>query len=250
MRGEDLDPLDRVDAQVGVELHAGLEDLGGVAGLLRDHLHQRRVHRGGPAGGRHRGIGDDRRSGEELDDLPEGADGAEVLRADHRAGGQSVLERGEDLDPLDRVDAQVGVELHAGLEDLGGVAGLLRDHLHQRRVDGRCGRPVGRDRRRGRDRRGGRARDGPGRQGRLRRGRGRGRGGRAAGSAGTSNLGAGAGRGARAIGRGSGRAGDGARAGAEGHGRGRGSPAPAAGAGRGGSGRSAVARSWPSRYWR
>ena len=64
--------------------------------------------------------------------------------------GEPLLEGGEDLDPLDRVDAEVGVELHVRLEHLGRVARLLRHDLQQDRLrsrrsvgargDGRCGR--------------------------------------------------------------------------------------------------------------
>ena len=76
-----------------------------------------------------------RRGRRGMGDLSEGADGAEVLRADHRRLGQPLLDGRQDLDPLDRVDPQVGVELHAGLEDLGRVPRLLRDHLHQDRAE-------------------------------------------------------------------------------------------------------------------
>ena len=49
----------------------------------------------------------------------EGLEGAEVLGLDDGRVGEPLLERGEDLDALDRVDAEVGVELHVGLEHLG-----------------------------------------------------------------------------------------------------------------------------------
>ncbi len=60
------------------------------------------------------------------------------------ASGSRSCKRREDLDPLDRVDPQVGVELHRRLEHLGRIARLLRHHLHQHRVDGRGPRHDGR----------------------------------------------------------------------------------------------------------
>ena len=162
--GEDLDPLDRVDAEVGVELHGGLEDLGRIARLLRDHLDQGRdgIRSADASGSRPgwRGTFSKRNrhpgsAAEELGDLSEGADGAQVLRADHRgrSGSRSCRAR-EDLDPLDRVDPQIGVELHGRFEDLGRVSRLLRDDLHQDR-HGRPGpaKPRGDDRLRERGRR-------------------------------------------------------------------------------------------------
>ena len=77
--------------------------------------------------------------------------GAEVLGADDRRTGQALLEGGEDLDPLDGVDAQVGVHAHLQLQHLHRVAGLLADHRQQGLGDqvggcrGRCdGRGCGR----------------------------------------------------------------------------------------------------------
>ena len=137
---EDLDPLDRVDPQVGVELHARLEHLRRVSRLLRHHLQEHLLDPSGGQGqgrGAHRGLGRvrrrDRRSGrplaQELGDLPQGPERAQVLGLDHRRLGQPFLQGREDLDPLDRVDPQVGVELHVRLEHLRRVSRLLRHHL-------------------------------------------------------------------------------------------------------------------------
>ncbi len=41
--------------------------------------------------------------------------------------GHPLAHGGEDFDALDGVDAQVGVQRHAGFEHLGGVAGLFGD---------------------------------------------------------------------------------------------------------------------------
>ena len=146
-RGEDLDAFDRVDTEVGVEPHRGLEHLGGIAGLLR---HDRREHawflHGGsaapPAGGpgllrgNRRPRQPPRR--EEFDDLAERLEDAEVLGLDDGGVGELFLERGEDLDAFDRVDAEVGVEPHRGLEHLGGIPGLLRHDRREHRLD-TCG---------------------------------------------------------------------------------------------------------------
>src|SRR5205823_2626110 len=91
---------------------------------------------------------------QEGDDLAEVVEGAEVLRLDGRGGGQALLQGGEDLDALDGVDAQVGVQGHVQVQHLRGVTRLLRDHLQQHTGDGGvCVRGRGRrgcDRRRGR----------------------------------------------------------------------------------------------------
>ena len=68
---------------------------------------------------------------EEVDDLAESPQRAEVLGFDRRCLGQPVLQRREDLHPLDRVDPQVGVELHVQLEHLDRVSRLLRHDLQQ-----------------------------------------------------------------------------------------------------------------------
>ena len=59
--------------------------------------------------------------------------------------GKPVLQGREDLDPLDRVDAQVGVELHVEIEHFGRISGLLGDDLDQDAASasaGIAGRPV------------------------------------------------------------------------------------------------------------
>ena len=54
-----------------------------------------------------------------------------MLGADGGRARQALLQGAQDLDALDRVDPEVGVEAHAGLEHRRGVAGLLRDHFQQ-----------------------------------------------------------------------------------------------------------------------
>ena len=69
---------------------------------------------------------------EKFDDVLERSQSAQMFRLDGRSVGQSFLKQGEDLDALDRVDAQVGVELHVQLQQLGRVTGLGGNHVQQR----------------------------------------------------------------------------------------------------------------------
>ena len=68
---------------------------------------------------------------DELDDRPQACGTSRVARAGARAAGQPVLQGREDLDPLDRVDPQIGVELHVEIEHLGRISRLLGDDLDQ-----------------------------------------------------------------------------------------------------------------------
>ena len=77
---------------------------------------------------------------DELDDRPQGAERAELIGLDRGQPGEPVLQRGQDLDALDRVDSEIGVELHVEIEHPGRVAGLLGDDVDQdggRRIAGR-----------------------------------------------------------------------------------------------------------------
>ena len=61
-------------------------------------------------------------------DLAKRAERAEVLGADGGGAGEAFLDGGEDLDPLDGVDAEVGVEPHVEVEHFDRIAGLLADN--------------------------------------------------------------------------------------------------------------------------
>ena len=74
------------------------------------------------------------RTAEEVGDVAEGVEGAEVLGLHLRRVRQLLLQRRQDLHALDRVDAQVRVQAHAQVQHLRGVARLLRHHRQQRRV--------------------------------------------------------------------------------------------------------------------
>ena len=67
-------------------------------------------------------------AGEELGDVSEGVQRAEVFGLDLRRVGQPLLKRRQDFDALDRVDAEIGVQRHARLQHLHRIARLLRDH--------------------------------------------------------------------------------------------------------------------------
>ena len=56
-----------------------------------------------------------------------------MFRADDRCAGKSFLDGGENLDPLDGIDAEVGVQAHVQIEHLHRIAGLLADHRQQGR---------------------------------------------------------------------------------------------------------------------
>ena len=144
---QDLDALDRVDAQVGVQSHVQLQHLRRIARLLRDHLQQRGgnlfeiVWRGRlfrhfdhrlDRGGRRRGGA---AAGEEGGDVAEAEERTEVFGLDLRRLGQAFLQGRQDLDALDRVDAQVGVQSHVQLQHLRRIARLLRDHLQKNFLD-------------------------------------------------------------------------------------------------------------------
>ncbi|PRP91930.1 hypothetical protein ENSA5_52150 [Enhygromyxa salina] len=101
-----------------------------------------------------------------------------MARVDLRQPRDLLLNRRQDLDPLDRVDPELRLHVHRQLQHLLRVAGLVRDHRQHQRLEihprrGR-GRGLG-DRRRGccRDRSGLGRRDGRGRGDRLRYGHGR-----------------------------------------------------------------------------
>src|SRR5262249_59559903 len=68
-------------------------------------------------------------------DITEGVKGAELLGLDSGSVGEAVLECGEDLDALDRVDAEIGVQRHVELQHLRGISCLFRDHVEQHALD-------------------------------------------------------------------------------------------------------------------
>ena len=74
------------------------------------------------------------------DDLAEGAQAGHDGGVEFGQGRDALAHGGEDLDALDGIDAEVGVERHARFEHLAGIAGLLGDDGQhdgvQRRGDG------------------------------------------------------------------------------------------------------------------
>ena len=70
------------------------------------------------------------------DDLAEGAQAGHDGGVEFGQGRDAFAHGGEDLDALDGVDAEVGVERHARFEHLGGIAGLLGDDGQHDGVEG------------------------------------------------------------------------------------------------------------------
>ncbi len=144
---EDLDALDGVNAQVGVQGLVQLQHLRGIARLLRDNL-QQDGQDPFQRGCRGRGVAilesrlDERMGqlicslpGKEGRDVPEAVQRTQVLRLDGRSLGQAFLQGAEDLDPLDGVNAQVGVQGLVQLQHLLRIACLLRNNLAQHLSD-------------------------------------------------------------------------------------------------------------------
>ena len=146
--GQDLHALDRVDAQVGLEVEVGIEHVGRVARAVAHHTQHRRQQRLTRQHGSRRCL----RSGscrhlcgvgvvvDPGHDAAQRLDLGQLL--DHRVvHGRGVDARqadgvgqlAEDLDALDRVDAQVGLEVEVGIEHVGRVAGAVaHDPQHRR----------------------------------------------------------------------------------------------------------------------
>ena len=110
-------------------------DLGGLGCLSRDRRDRFRL-------GRRRF----RAPGQENGYIAQGAQRAQLLRTDGGGSGKPLLQRGEDLDPFDRVYAQIRVHSHVELQHIHRVAGLVADHGEEFRGDvdscrpRRCGR--------------------------------------------------------------------------------------------------------------
>ena len=126
---ENLDSLDRIDSEVGVEPHLGFEHFHGVSRLLGHNF----VKHASSTVAHARGLSSrcDRTRIQERDDVAESEKCTELLRGYGRSFGKGFLESGEDLDSLDRIDSEVGVEPHVGFEHLGGIPRLFRDNAQQ-----------------------------------------------------------------------------------------------------------------------
>ena len=72
---------------------------------------------------------------QELRDLAERVQRPQVLRFHRRRFGKLLLHRREDFHPLDRVDAQVGIESHVRFNHLRRIAGLVADDRQKHRQD-------------------------------------------------------------------------------------------------------------------
>ena len=109
--------------------------LAGRVGVLLGRARDRSLRRGGRRGHLRRpgpvGLGRGSGTSKEADDVGERPQAAHLIGLDDRSVGQPVLKSRENLDALDRVDAEVGVQLHLELEDVDRIPGLLRDDLEQ-----------------------------------------------------------------------------------------------------------------------
>ena len=148
--GEHFGLLDGVDAEVGFEVEVGLQQVGRVAGHLGDDRRHRAITsstaaaaarrrwRGAArlARGRRRGAARCRpRVAHPAGDM---AQRREVAQLQVRVAFELVVPAhgGEHLGLLDGVDAEVGFQVEIGVEQVGRVAGHLRDdrgHLRQDR---------------------------------------------------------------------------------------------------------------------
>ena len=143
---EDLDALDRVDAEVRLHVHLERERLDRVARELGDDLEQHGANVEGHRCGRRvavrravgvgavPGVARARRRDEGRDVLQR-PESAELLGVHRRGAGHPLREHREDLDALDRVDPQVGLHPHLERQRLLRIAGRLRDHGEEERDD-------------------------------------------------------------------------------------------------------------------
>ena len=150
---KDLDALDRVDAEVGFQLHREIEHLFWVTGFLGNDLEHdlgqvdarcrsSRWRCGSDrSGGRCRSWRTSERRAAELSDVIDDLlQGRELC---HRGGldlwqtRDALLHGAKDLDAFDRVDAEVGFQLHREVEHLFRVTCLLCNHRqhHRRQID-------------------------------------------------------------------------------------------------------------------
>src|SRR5207237_310714 len=70
-----------------------------------------------------------RSPGQEHCDLAQSLERAKLLRSDWQGFGDPLLDPGEDLDSLDRIDPEVRVQPHVEVEHLDGIPRLLGDHF-------------------------------------------------------------------------------------------------------------------------
>ena len=90
------------------------------------------MHRGRRLLGLCRGLRCTRRIGAQGGgDVAEGLDLGHFFSGDGAPAGQALFQGGQDFHPLDGIDAQVGLQVHAGVEHGFRVAGELGYHGHQ-----------------------------------------------------------------------------------------------------------------------
>ena len=147
-RADDLDALDRVDPQIGFKVGIQRQHVLRVAGAVGHQLKQGRCEavgrwRGGRCGcggrrGRWRCAGGSGRC-HAVQRRDNGAEAARLGKALHgfvdlrgHVGGQRLLQRADDLDALDRVDAQIGFQVGIQRQHVLRVASSVGHQLKQR----------------------------------------------------------------------------------------------------------------------
>ena len=65
-------------------------------------------------------------------DFTQGAQRSKMFGADGGCAGKPLLEGGEDLDPFDGIDAEIGIHPHVEFQHLNRIAGLLAHYGKER----------------------------------------------------------------------------------------------------------------------
>ena len=132
---EDLNTLDRIDTKVGVEGHLHLKHLNRIASLFCDHFEQHACNAIAINSWLCSGLCywrvSDHTCAQVIDNLTKRLQHTQIFRFHCRSFRQFFLERREDFNSFDRIDAEVGVESHLHLKHLDRIAGLLGDHFEQ-----------------------------------------------------------------------------------------------------------------------
>ena len=135
--GEDLGLLDGVDAEVGLEVEVGVEQVGEVARHLGDdggdggqdvaEAEVADVRDAGSAAVFLEPVAGDRAAADPGGNVVEVSRTRARRRVSSRSSRPAVADGGEDLGLLDGVDPEVGLEVQVGVEQVGGVARHLGD---------------------------------------------------------------------------------------------------------------------------
>ena len=148
---DDLDPLDRVDAEVGFQIGVEADHVLRITGAIRHQRQQRRLgveigrrgRRGRPRRGNCRRARRLRQLGQQRAQRARAGEAFHIRLHGLGDRGRGLLGEGADnLDPLDRVDAEVGLQIGLEADHVFRIAGAIRHQRQQRRlgVESRRGR--------------------------------------------------------------------------------------------------------------